>query len=81
MSDITEDLKYDDNDLDRDCNILVKAEEIRSNTKYYQAVAKHMKAKARKINRIADLRDVMAEEDLSGDSRAYREKEMDEVED
>ncbi len=61
----TEDYTLSKSELDHKGHVLVEAEEIKSDDKIYRAVTKHMKEKAAKITRIADLRDKMANEDLS----------------
>jgi hypothetical protein len=61
----TEDYNLSASELDRKGEILVQAEEIKADDKIYRAVTKHMLGKAQKIKRIADLRDKMANEDLS----------------
>lgn len=73
----TEDYMLSSSDLDEKGEILVKAEEIKADDKIYRAVTKHMKEKANKITRIADLRDKMANEDLSNKTdRMPNKKEL-----
>ena len=60
----TTDYILTDKDLDYKGQVLVEADEIKSNPEVYRAVTKHMKKKAAKINRIADIR-ARLEEDLS----------------
>lgn len=80
----TEKYNLTEDDLDRKGRILVLAEEIKSDDKVYRAVTQHMMKKANKIKRIAQLRDKMANEDLSnrtGRSPNNKETESPEVED
>jgi len=73
----TEDYMLSKGELDHKGNVLVEAEEIKSDDKIYRAVIKHMKEKANKITRIADLRDKMANEDLSNKTdRMPNKKEL-----
>ena len=58
----TTDYILTEKDLDYKGQVLVEAEEIKSNPEVYRAVTKHMKTKAAKINRIADLRDRLAQD-------------------
>ena len=56
----TEEYMLSARELDEKGEILVKAEDIKADDKIYRAVTKHMKEKAGKINRIADLRAKLA---------------------
>lgn len=62
--DVTADLTLTESDLNHKGNVLVEADEIKSNASVYQAVTKHMKNKAAKYTRIADLRAKLANADL-----------------
>lgn len=69
----TEDFMLSESELDQKGDILVKAEEIKSNSEVYRAVTNHMKKRAAKINRIADLRAKLSENLETGHSN---QKEM-----
>ena len=73
----TDDYNLSESELDHKGRVLVEAEEIKADDKIYRAVTQHMKSKAAKITRIADLRDKMAETDLENSgSHMPNRKEM-----
>ena len=49
---------YSGEELDRACETLMAAEEIKENDKFYKLCLKHMDEKKGKITKIQDLRDV-----------------------
>ena len=48
---------YSGEELDRACETLMAAQEIKENDKFYQLCLKHMEEKKGKITKIQDLRD------------------------
>lgn len=63
----TEDFTFSSSELDHKGNVLVEAEEIKADDKVYRAVTTHMREKASKINRIADLRAKLAEKNMGSE--------------
>jgi hypothetical protein len=61
-NDASESLTWSQCDLDEWGEILVKADDIKSDSNKYDAVIRNMKHKASKINRIADIRQKLSED-------------------
>jgi len=54
----SKEMTYTADELDRACETLMAAEEIKENDKFYKLCLEHMEEKKGKITRIQDIRDV-----------------------